>query len=107
MLIHVYATEAEAERAIDAITAAQGATEDVRLPDGTIETRPRKRWMAAPVALQDGTWGVAWKSRLAPVEGRSVAVRGEAVAVPLARDAVEVAKADVRPPEVDDVKAVR
>ena len=79
----IYPTEAEAQRAIDAIDQARGPTEDVRLPDGTIETRPRTTW-AIPTPLRDDTWAVPYKPRLAPVLDRTETVRGVPVRIPRA-----------------------
>jgi hypothetical protein len=83
LIAWVYATEQEARDLVAAIDSALGPTEDVRLPDGTIETRPRKTW-AHPATLRDGTWAVPYKPRLAPVLDRTETVRGEPVRIPRA-----------------------
>lgn len=89
----IYATEAEARRAIAAIDGALGSTEVVRLPDGRAETRPRKTW-AHPVPLRDGTWAVPYKPRLASVTDRTVRVDGTNERVKRADETIAIASDD-------------
>lgn len=82
----IYATQAEALRAVAAIDALFGPTEVLRTPAGLV-TRPRLTW-AIPIALRDGTWAVPVKPRLSAVEGRATTVGGQQVTVPLISAAV-------------------
>lgn len=93
--LRVFATEAEAQKAIDAIDAARApsGTERLRGTDGIEYDAPVKPW-AVPVALKDGTFGVPWKERLRAVEGEVVDVKGEAVAVIREADCVTKTDAD-------------
>ena len=119
MKAHIYATEAEARRAIAAIDAARhpDGTEsvticpsartlardpelrarcvEITLPDGTKrlgyrETRAAKTW-AHPIELEDGRFAVPYDPRrLAGLSDREVTVRGERVRVPRAQDVSEI-----------------
>lgn len=102
--LRIFATEAEAQKAIDAIDAARApsGTERLRGPDGVEYDAPIKLW-AVPVALKDGTFGVPWKARLRPIEGAVVDVKGEVVAV--IREADCVTKTDADREAVADPKA--
>ena len=93
--LRIFATEAEAQKAIDAIDAARApsGTERLRGPDGVEYDAPVKPW-AVPVALKDGTFGVPWKARLRPIEGAVVDVKGEAVEVIREADCVTKTEAD-------------
>lgn len=93
--LRVFLTEAEARKAIAAIDAARApsGTERLRGPDGVEYDAPVKPW-AVPVRLRDGTFGVPFKPRLRPIEGRVVDVRGEAVAVIRESDCVTKTDAD-------------
>lgn len=89
----IYATAAEAQDAIDAIDKARGPTETVRLPDGTLETRPTKTW-ARPVQLRDGRFAVPLEERVEALGGRTERVEDRDVTIPRLRDAVVVRDGD-------------
>lgn len=94
MIVVVAATEAAAQRIIDAIDSLRPATETlVRRERGVVvETLevPRKPW-AVPVRLTDGTWGVPFPARKiqAAWEGRVVPVRGVPTRIPTRGETVE------------------
>ena len=92
----IYATRAEAEKAITAIDAARapdGTEERVRYVRGREVSRervPAKPW-AEPIELDDGRFAVPVSPRkLAAIEGREVMVRGERLRVPRAQDVSEI-----------------
>ena len=119
----VFATEAEALRAIAAIDTALGPTEDVKtvaawcrsveqaerhqatVPGSSIEpsgdafvvvvteTRPRLTW-GHPIPLRDGTWAVPAKPRLADIGDRTVRVGGSDVRVRRVDEAIPVSQSD-------------
>ena len=90
----VNATEARARDLIAAIDAELGPTEVVRIPDGTLETRPRKTW-ARPIALVDGTWAVAFEERIRGVTHRPASP----IDIPAADQAREVSQSERLNPE--------
>lgn len=89
MRAHVYASEQQAQRVIDAIDAARGPTELVRLPDGSLEERPTLTW-AHPVPLTGGRWAVPVEERVRALGGREVGQGAARVRIPEHAEAVEV-----------------
>ncbi|HZL96245.1 MAG TPA: hypothetical protein VFB99_21505 [Vicinamibacterales bacterium] len=89
-----YATEGEARRAISAIDLCLGPTEEVRLPDGRLETRPRRPWFRDPIPLRDGTFAIPCKARLASIGDTAVRVNGTDVRVRRTDEAVTITDAD-------------
>jgi hypothetical protein len=101
----IYATEQEGRDLVAAIDAARGPSEDVRLPDGTIEARPRTTW-AHPIPLRDGTFAVPYKPRLDRVVDRTETVRGEQVRIPRA-DETRTVTSEERADGEDETAAPR
>lgn len=89
MRAHVYASEQQAQRVIDAIDAARGPTEIVRLPDRSLEERPTLTW-ARPVPLTGARWAVPVEERVRAFGGREVGQGASRVRIPEHADAVDV-----------------
>lgn len=105
MLAHVYATEALAIEAVEAIDAALGPTETIRRCDvvnGELVVRDeqviaRKPW-AAPMELRSGQWAVVHNPRiLAAHEGKSVRVRGRNRVIPGSLGARAIDESELMP----------
>lgn len=74
-------------RAIDAARHPDG-TEEVRLPNGSLERRAAKRWSLA-LGLADGTYLVPYKkAHIEPIAGRVVDVGSVPVRIPLETETV-------------------